>query len=1312
MTAERTWTADQLAAITERRAELVVSAAAGSGKTAVLIERVCRAALGLIQDGDGSTRSDSGAAVGIERMLVVTFTNAAAAELRSRLTEALNAAYARSAESGGAGRVLIREQLAALPRAQISTFHSFCADVVRRYGHLAGIGYEHVLAEDEAALLRHELATRFLDERLGEPGAEDARRLAMAWGGADGVGAEDLSRVRFGRGLRGRLLALLDFQRAQPDPQAWYRRCVAFGGEEFPPLDPANFDPAHPLISQLNASLVAWRDRAVATLEDLAGRLAQDRPSAKFIELVRRLVPRLRQLSLEGGWRETDGFIEQRLKERQQDIKHKPSLMQAYRRDLDRGDPWYERLKAEHEPIAKELNKWQKLVSQHWAEVAQAENETRRLLATLWRLAREFEGRYRDYKQQRGAVDFDDMQQLALRLLAARDGDTFTYDAQGWLIPSEVALELRRRFELVLVDEYQDTNEVQEAIINLVTRSAPAGPGGGGRPRFSVGDLKQSIYTFRLAVPQLFSAARERLSAMDERVGRVIKLQVNFRSRPGILAAINHVFNGLLTPELGGEDYSQNRLMAAEPDRLADGPVRPPADAELHLVVIERASQQSEDADVAAEGEDEEEADSGRLEAAYAHLAQVLIGLHGDRERPVRERGGGRRPAQWRDMAVLMRTTAGRIETLLSVCARAGLPVYAPGRSGFYERPEIADALALLRVIDNPRGDIALAAALSGPAAGLGYGELLSVARASDPRGASENDAPVDLWQRLLWYCDSGADTALAGRLAEFREKLRRWRDSARLDPLPELLWRLYAETGLLSAAAALSGGEQRVANLYRLHDLTRQAAGNERRGLTRFLRGLELSRRAAGDLGEAPLLTEAQDVVRVMSVHQSKGQEFPIVVVPDLDKQFNFQDLRCDVLWHRTAGAGGRWVHWPAPVAAGAQAQGTADVPRRADTLGYQLLKEARHRDVVSEELRILYVALTRARDRLVLIGAVDRQNLEKLPAEHRGEQARCWFDWVGPQLHDGVTRAREEGGVAACGPDGCWQVSVHTPDAARATRHVGLEPKPLEEGELAEIQRRLAQTAAGSPGLGLPLKMTVTRLAHAVAAPDGDDDALVAEAAAWPSGRIDVPRPAFIGGRAGAGTAPPSPAEIGTAAHLLLARLDLRREYQAEDVGNLRDKLAAVGLMRPAAAEALDPGAIVLAANKLREQLQLAEARLYRELPIALLVPAGDGALVKQLARAGISAAPPAEQAAGDAVYVQGVIDLLAVHGDTATVVDYKTDRGATAEELTARYAGQLGWYCRAGAALLPHCAVRWAIYGLDLAGLVGPVAWNPPA
>ena len=1284
MSSGYSWTAEQRAAINERGAELAVRAAAGSGKTAVLIERVTRAALGLAEDAAGGLRHDPGRRIGLDRILVLTFTRAAAAELRERLRQALTRESRRPAAERLVPPAVVREQLQLLARAQISTFHSFCGELVRRFGHERALSYSRVLDEDEAALLRHELATRFLDEQLGRAGAEDVRQLALAWGGPDGVGPADLSRVRFAVGLRGLLLRLLGFRRTQPDPAEWYRgRC------DYPALDPERFDAAHPLLERLDAELGEWVRSALETDARLAAKLARDHPHALFIELQRRRGELLGQLTLRGGWEAARELACERLKASQGDIKYKPSLLQAYRRDIDRDDPWYGRVETEFKPVRKGLEQWQALLGQPWAEVAVRENEVRGRLDTLWRLTREFEEHYGEYKRGRNVVDYDDMQRYALQLLATElDGGGLARGSDGRILPAPLALRLRARFAMVLVDEHQDTNELQEAIVDLVTLDAPAG-GGAGRPRFVVGDLKQSIYTFRLAVPRLFAATCARLDGLPDSEGRTVKLRQNFRSRPRLLGAINQVFDGLLTERLGGEDYAQSRLLAGQavegagPADEQDGEFPP---AELHLL--------ASDGEPAAEDDDEDHEaaeDLSRLEQGYRQVAALLRELHGDADRPVRGEDGEWRPPEWRDMVVLMRSTAGRVESLLRACGAAGVPAHAPGRSGFYERPEVADALALLRVVDNPRQDIPLAAALSGPAVGLATAELVAVAASEEPR------AP-DLWDRLQRYIAGGGDETLRDRLAEFGARLDEWRDAARMESVAELLWRIYAETGLLAAVATRPGGAQRVANLYKLHDLARQAAGFERQGVGRFLRALELSQRAAGDLGEAPLLSEAEDVVRVLTVHQAKGLEFPAVLVPDLDKRFNLQDLRGDVLWHRTAGLGGRHVDWQP----GCDDDAGPAPPRRADTLGRLLCRRACHRELVAEELRILYVAMTRARDRLILTGTAGAGDPAAVAVRHVGEDAGCWLDWVAAQLADGIADAAESDGAACRGSVGEWAVYLSPPVAAPAEQSAHSAGRPYSAAELELIERRLAVDDAPAGAERLPAKVSVTHLAHGAFA---DQELEAALQVGQPAGAVRAAevRPRFLSEDAGA-VAAPTAAEVGAATHRLLAAVDFTADQDERSVAARRDELAAGGRLDADAAARIDLGAVARLAGELGTALELRSARLYRELPVALLVPASDPGLLAPL---GIASGSAGAAASGseDQVYVQGVIDLLVVHSDRAIVVDYKTDRGATQDDLLARYRTQLEWYARAAAQLVPDCAVHWAIYGLGGAGLTGP-------
>jgi len=1281
------WTKGQREAFDERRAELAVSAAAGSGKTAVLIERVRRAALGIVRGMDGNDVTDPAQRVSLDRLLAVTFTRAAAAELRERLGEALSTAAADPAKSG-ASPAVVRAQLSALSRAQISTIHSFCGEVVRRYGHLRGISHGRVLAEDEAALLRHDLATKYLDEQLGEDASPVLRELALNWGGSDGVGPDDLSRTRFAGGLRKAVLSLLEFRRALPDPDHWYsQHCT------WPELDPEHCDPGHPLLAGLTTDFTAWRERVIALDTEALRSALAEKEDAKVIPVLEYRLAVFRDADME-QWDETGRSLRRLLDPSPANASW--NYLSGCRTDLRKHPELSALLEQNNTPVKKTTPEWIELLGTPWADVARRENSGMRLCGALWELTAGFSDHYCEYKRARGIADFDDMQRDALAVLAATDdAGRIMRGPDGRVLPSQAAFELRRRFEMVLVDEHQDTNELQDTLIDLVTRDAPTGEGGGGRQRFFVGDLKQSIYTFRQAVPQLFAAARDRLEAAPDDQGRHIKLQQNFRSRPVVLSAINEIFTGLLTPELGGEDYTENELLAPDAAVTAEAGYPPEhrgRPAELHLV----DSGVSTDSPGDDQGDDAEAPD--RLEAAYTRLALVLREMHANREL-IREKAEVFRPVKWRDMAVLMRSTANRLETLLSVFARNGIPAYAAGRSGFYERPEVADALSLLRVIDNPRQDIPLAAVLRGPAVGLCGAQLLNVARGIE---RSADAPPADLWDRLLAVIENDPGSPLSTRLADFTARLTTWRDMARLAPVPELLWQVYADTGLPAAVAAQPGGEQRLANLNRLHDLARQAAGFERQGLARFLRTLELSRRAAGDLGEAPVLSEAQDVVRILTVHQSKGLEFPVVAIPDIDKRFNTQDLLGDVLWHRRAGIGGRHIDWHAPPADGDPA-GEYTVPERHDTLARRNVKAAAAAEGIAEELRVLYVALTRARERLILTGTIDRAKDGSLRLGKDGAEAGRWLDWVANRLAPGISAADGNDDAVSCGTGGCWQVKLSAPRLT-APALAGTEddaPVELSVEEQRLLLARFNPEYAWSGSRLLNAKLSVTRLAHLAPAPD-DADGLVSAVREEPAHQLEPVMPEFL---AEGGKRRPTPAEVGTAVHLLMSELDLSAEVDEARIEQVVLRLIDTGRISEAGAAKIKPPHIVLVAGAVQSLFNPGSAKLFPELPVAMLVAGDDSQLLEQLAGAGLTVPQPGTTHPGDNVYIQGVIDLLVIDGDTATVIDYKTDRGADAVELKRRYQQQLEWYCRMVKAMMPDKQVQWVLFGTDIAGIVGP-------
>jgi ATP-dependent helicase/nuclease subunit A len=825
---------------------------------------------------------------------------------------------------------------------------------------------------------------------------------------------------------------------------------------------------------------------------------------------------------------------------------------------------------------------------------------------------------------------------------------------------------------MVMVDEYQDTNPVQDAVINLVTPDQPAG--GGGRPRFIVGDLKQSIYGFRLAEPRLFAKARSDLQILDDSLGRVVRLGHNFRSHQRVIDAVNHLFDGLMTESLGGENYQANRLICGlDYDALyaSAGAASPAAAVRLHLIDLDAEEDNGgEEVEVAS-------AKPGKRLIQARQVAALICELHDSGPGVYDKQAGKTRRICWRDVAVLLRSTVGYLEPLQEALAEAGVPYYALGRSGFYERPEVADALSLLSVIDNPRLDIPLAAVLRGPFVGLIPEELLELAFT----GGKQED--LCLWDKLTQYAENGPDEDLRQRLAAFRGWLERTRTFARREPLPELVWRVYADTGLLTAMAGLKGGEQRVANLLAVHDLARQFANWQQQGLGRFVRHLRQGRKLAGDTGEAPTLSEAVDAVQLMTVHQAKGLEFPVVVLPFLEKQFNLEDLKGNVLWHRQAGMGGREVDL------------RGEQPSRAETIRRRLVARALKQDLQSEELRLLYVALTRARERLELVGLGDQQQRGKFSAVLPTSNARSWLYWVGSRLAP-VIAELQPGESASVGVDDCWEVLLHKPLARPSARAATPQAaEALSEEQCDAIREKLSWRYPWKELHRLPAKVTVTHLAHLPPRTEEADG----EYSVNGSRQLYLPEPPLP--RFLQGERVISAAETGTATHRLLARLDFTAHYDREIVEALRDELVQGGLLDTQAAMTIDCAAVAQLAKDLARFVQDADD-IRTELPVGLLLPANDPSLCD------LFDVEPAKVDAGEHVYVQGTLDLLVVNDHGALVLDHKTDR-AGADELKARYARQLGWYCRAVEVMLPDTPVRWGLYGLAGAGLIGPIDWD---
>jgi ATP-dependent helicase/nuclease subunit A len=838
---------------------------------------------------------------------------------------------------------------------------------------------------------------------------------------------------------------------------------------------------------------------------------------------------------------------------------------------------------------------WKKRIGDRWLASAEAwahgiaiTAEAAELL--IW-LVNRFDELYSREKRRIGRIDYSDMEEHAFNLLVRPDGKA-----------SDIAAALQQRYEAVLVDEFQDINPIQAAIVLRVSRESADPP----QPNlFVVGDVKQSIYGFRMTDPDLFRQ-RQQLVSRGRVAGKCVSLQENFRSRPEILTFVNSVFGKLMQEAESKIAYDD--LAKLQPGRRDYPPLADPA-VELHLLDGGRPSLRDEEPQTADEenDEDEVEAMAERQKEAYliAGRIQELVG------RPYRD-GDQARSLRYRDMVILLRSTKTAARQYAEILRGCGVPVYAELRSGYFASREIKDMLCLLRVLENMQQDIPLAAVLRSPL----FGEAFSDADLVDIRLA-RGDLPFH--RAVRSYAQSGADMDLRRRLAGRMEMLDRWRAAARLQPLSEVIAGIYQETGLVEYATLLSDGPQCRANLMSLYERARQFGQFSRQGLRRFVNFIAEMIRSGRETTAPTAVSQAQDVVRIMSIHTSKGLEFPVVFLADLGRGFNDQDSIGPIVMDREGTLG---VEARDP-----------DRMVKCDTLIKLLAAGRVRRQNRSEELRVLYVAMTRAKERLILVGTPKRNTNEQLD-----EVRRLWGNWSGPLPRYTVRYARNpldwilpavaakeaegESGQpgrppAAPATGGAAAVFVHPREVtdkwqvAQSARRPGstqiLAALDAEAdkppADAARTIARLAGTYRYDKLTRIPAITPVTELKGRLDWGDDDQEegpryASHSERAAVPGSGFGVPRRLRPVGPGHAAR------QKGTATHLFLERVDLAGPT---DRNTLRKQLADLvnrRLLSQVEADRIDLDGVSWFLNEtdLGRQLRRSSNTVHRELPFIM--------------------------------------------------------------------------------------------------------------
>jgi ATP-dependent helicase/nuclease subunit A len=1186
------------------RGNVLVMAGAGTGKTHTLVER-CLHCLCAEQPP-----------ASIEEILVVTFTEAAATEMRQRLRERLEEKLL-----GEPAEPRWAEQLALFDTAHIGTLHSFCLKLIREHFHELGLDPQMaVLDAGEARLLADEMLEEELQAHYAGPDdqAEAVRRLIQIYGnGRD-------------QSIRQLVHRLHHYAQTRPDADGWLARQL----DQF----------AVPAPDQWRAWLLAairdWRHIWLPVLENLGMPASGTARSARD-EL--RAVPEAGAPNNNEKAAELAGIL-RRLPENFSRAAAAEILEQIVSAD---GNWPAKRKTVLRKPLADLFDEADFLVSLAAAKdgsdpLAEDWDWVRGHMDALLRLTRGFSARYAARKREDGVLDFHDLEQFALKLL----WDFATEQ------PTPIAGHWRQKLRFVFVDEYQDINAAQDKIIQALSHDSFVVPlsGGsdnrrdgkqpkppeGGTPnlgnRFLVGDVKQSIYRFRLADPEIF---RHYARSWRGQNGQVVPLAENFRSREGLLNFVNSVFEPLLREEVGGVGYNaEARLQFGAPEQRAALGVA--GDPSPRVELLLRLKSGRNDAGSGDESGSDDVADLLDTEKEARLLAQRLKQLADGHHEIWDGQKKHFRSAGWRDMAVLLRAPAGKVEVFAKEFQRAGVPLVVE-RGGFYDRSEILDLLSLLQLLDNPLQDVPTIAVLRSPLVGLSLDELAQV------RLADSGHFWTALNRTRNAECEVRKGTA--EKIGKFLERFRRWRELARLGSLSQCLESVLAETLYADWLAARPRGAQRRVNVERLLGLAQKFDQFQRQGLFRFLKFIEAQREAGAEPDVAAVAGE--DAVRLMSIHQSKGREFPVVAVADLAKRFNTQDLRGEIIFDGTYGLCPR-IQPP-------------HTGRRYPSLPHWLAQSHQRREQWGEELRLLYVALTRARDTLILTGAIPEKKWESFRAGPKAITpkaivgASSYADWLG--LWFAQSGWGPDGAAEGVGPLLRWRIAPDTDLADEPADEPAEEKLPvLDDKTRQKLEDMVARSYRFPAATRRAAKSSVTALRRQ-AADEQDDEA----------------EPVFSPRRGSRGGL--SAAAAGTAHHKFLQFVALENAARVTALA--------------AEAERLEREKILSAAE--RAALNLEDVAAFWDSEPGRKIRAEAANLRRELAFTARFSPAELESATGvksalelkdEFVVIQGVADLVVLLPKEIWLVDFKTD-DLNREELPARvktYASQLKLYAQA--------------------------------
>lgn len=1257
------WTTEQQQVIDLRNRNILVSAAAGSGKTAVLVERIVK----IITDKNHP--------VDIDHLLIVTFTNAAAAEMRERIGNAIEKALDEQP-----GNEHLLRQLTLIHNAQITTIDSFCLYVVRNHFHEIDLEPNFRIGDEgELKLLREDVLGRVLEQNYEEPSEAFSDFV------------EGYASGRTDAALNEMILQLYEFSRSYPWPEKWLDSFVGiYRIENREELDRAEW------LAPLTENICFVLKDCEQLLKQALAITQQDDGPDMYEKAVRSDLEKYESLS------KLTSFCE--LSEALSDIKYdRLASSRGFEGDPDKLE-LVKSLREQAKDVVKKLCKQYFFCSPEMM-IEQLER-TEPMLEEVVRLTKQFADEFAAAKRRKNLVDFHDVEHFALQILV----DEETEKAK------KTAEEFRDTFEEIMIDEYQDSNEVQETLLRSISREERR-----ENNIFMVGDVKQSIYRFRLARPELFMKKYDSYS-LEESTTQRIDLHKNFRSREEVLTCTNDIFYKIMARSLGNVEYDAEAALYPG----ASYPVS--ADFIPEILLADSNDELLEDTELT---------DKKTLEAKI--VAEEI--KHLMKTQPVTDKAAGTlRAARYSDIVILLRSLSGWADSLVEVLNENGIPAHTVSSTGYFSTVEVQTVLSMLRLLDNPRQDIPMAAVLRSPMAGL-TDEELAVLRLEDgsvpfheavlelAEGLYEEDGQKEIsnseedqkqGRNADGKKEDDIETTAHRKLLKFYKKYRQLRQLVPDTPIHELIEIILRETGYGHYVAAMPAGSRRTANLNMLLEKAAAYEKTSYKGLFHFVRYIDELQKYDVDFGEADMVGENEDVVRIMSIHKSKGLEFPIVIVSGMGKNFNKQDTRSKMVLHPELGIGLDYMDGKKRI--------------KSPTIAKKAIAKQIELENLGEELRVLYVALTRAKEKLILTGTL-KDAPEKLEFFRQQaalyahssdttaipyltrESAAGYLDWILPAVLSYGDKYPVR--IVEAAELVLDEVENQLEKNENLTERIG-EIEAADTQLVGQLKQRFSQRYPYQTDILRKNKYSVSELKHRAMrerfeAEQEETVPAFLEEPVTPTIPLFIQRQGSVEQEAqnkaqDAGQEAESKAEQkiesntanrgalrGTAVHRVMECYDFTSEKSVQEQMEAMEKEEKITAdMRALVKEQIVADFVSSETGK-RMALAQRMGALYREKPFVM------GFTEEELENYGFGAGAQmienevqtenAQQEIvlenvsrenhmheEDLTLIQGIIDVFWIEDDGITVLDYKTDRVDTAQELIDRYATQLKLYADA--------------------------------